>query len=156
MSYYDEAVVYIKKLRPADMPEFESKFAAGKAKILGAEHLFRLMSPEESEVWNRVAPPGAKGMTPSLMQSLFVGGGGYTSKWFTFDRPYLFNRQKLNEPGKREGQTFLMTLPLGQPVSVKAGDVVQVSFAYRAGGQIQSLQSAMRAELVPASVPALV
>jgi hypothetical protein len=113
MSYYDEAVVYIKKLRPADMPEFESKFAAGKAKILGAEHLFRLMSPEESEVWNRVAPPGAKGMTPSLMQSLFVGGGGYTSKWFTFDRPYLFNRQKLNEPGKREGQTFLMTLPLG-------------------------------------------
>ena len=113
MSYYDEALPYIKQTRPSDIPEFQTKYAAGKAKILAAEHLFRLMSAEESQVWSRVAPAGTKGMTPSLMQSLFVGGGGYTSKWFTFDRPYLFNRQTINEPGGRDGQTFLMTLPLG-------------------------------------------
>ena len=45
-----------------------------------------------------------------------------------------------------------MTLPLAEPVNVRAGDVVQVGFAYRAGGQIQSLQAAMRAEVVAAPV----
>ncbi|WP_395408176.1 methyltransferase domain-containing protein [Pseudoduganella sp. UC29_106] len=47
-----------------------------------------------------------------------------------------------------------MTLPLAEPRSVRAGDRVQVSFAYRAGGQIQSLQSAMRADVVAAPVAA--
>jgi predicted RNA methylase len=49
-----------------------------------------------------------------------------------------------------------MTLPLAEPVRLLAGETVQVSFAYRAGGQIQSLQASMRA--VPwresASLPA--
>jgi predicted RNA methylase len=47
-----------------------------------------------------------------------------------------------------------MTLPLAEPVNVRAGDVVQIGFAYRAGGQIQSLQAAMRAEVVAAPVAA--
>jgi hypothetical protein len=51
-------------------------------------------------------------MNPASMRQLFIGGGGYTSKWFTFDRPYLFGRQKINQPGGREGQGFLMVLPL--------------------------------------------
>ena len=41
-----------------------------------------------------------------------------------------------------------MTLPLAQPVDVQAGDIVQVSFAYRAGGSIPSLEATMRADLV--------
>jgi predicted RNA methylase len=41
-----------------------------------------------------------------------------------------------------------MTLPLAQPLAVCAGDVVDVSFAYRAGGQIQSLQASMQVSLV--------
>jgi protein arginine N-methyltransferase 1 len=41
-----------------------------------------------------------------------------------------------------------MMLPLAQPLEVRAGDVVQVSFAYRAGGSIPSLEASMRAELV--------
>jgi hypothetical protein len=48
-----------------------------------------------------------------MIHRIFVGGGGYTSKWFTFDRPYLFNRQTINEPGGRDGQGFLMILTLG-------------------------------------------
>ncbi len=52
-------------------------------------------------------------MNASLMRNLFVGAGGYTSKWFTFDRPYLFGRQTINQPGGREGQGLLMVLPLG-------------------------------------------
>jgi predicted RNA methylase len=47
-----------------------------------------------------------------------------------------------------------MTLPLAGPLAVRTGDLVQVSFAYRAGGQIQSLQAAMRAELVAATTSA--
>ncbi len=38
-----------------------------------------------------------------------------------------------------------MTLPLAEPVRLRAGESVQVSFAYRAGGQIQSLQATMQA-----------
>ncbi len=41
-----------------------------------------------------------------------------------------------------------MTLPLAEPLQVRAGQLVQVSFAYRAGGQIQSLQANMRAIVV--------
>jgi predicted RNA methylase len=39
-----------------------------------------------------------------------------------------------------------MTLPLAEPVHLRAGESVQVSFAYRAGGQIQSLQATMQAQ----------
>jgi hypothetical protein len=113
MSYYDEALPYLKASRPHDIPDFQAKYNAGKAKILAAQQLFRLMSVEETRAWNRVAPPGATGMNPALMRTLFVGGGGYTSKWFTFDRPYLFNRQTINVPGGRDGQQFLMVLALG-------------------------------------------
>jgi protein arginine N-methyltransferase 1 len=41
-----------------------------------------------------------------------------------------------------------MMLPLAQPLDVRAGDIVQVSFAYRAGGSLPSLEATMRAELV--------
>ncbi|MFZ6742451.1 methyltransferase domain-containing protein [Undibacterium sp. JH2W] len=40
-----------------------------------------------------------------------------------------------------------MALPLEQPVTVKEGDLLQVSFQYRAGGSIASLQNSMRAEV---------
>ena len=41
-----------------------------------------------------------------------------------------------------------MMLPLAQPLDVHAGDVVEVGFAYRAGGSIPSLEASIRAELV--------
>lgn len=41
-----------------------------------------------------------------------------------------------------------MMLPLAQPLDVQAGDVVQVSFAYRAGGSIPSLEASIRTALV--------
>jgi protein arginine N-methyltransferase 1 len=40
-----------------------------------------------------------------------------------------------------------MTLPLAEPLSVGAQDSVEVSFEYRAGGSIESLQASIRAEL---------
>lgn len=45
-----------------------------------------------------------------------------------------------------------MVLPLAEPVAVEAGDTLRVSFQYRAGGSIPSLQQAMRAERVVARV----
>jgi protein arginine N-methyltransferase 1 len=57
-----------------------------------------------------------------------------------------------------------MTLPLARPLDVTAGDTVQVSFSYRAGGSIPSLQASIRVALAeelacaavasPACVPA--
>jgi protein arginine N-methyltransferase 1 len=41
-----------------------------------------------------------------------------------------------------------MTLPLENPVLVRAGDVLQVSFQYRAGGSIPSLQAAIHADVL--------
>jgi predicted RNA methylase len=41
-----------------------------------------------------------------------------------------------------------MMLPLAQPMDVQAGDVVQVSFAYRCGGSLPSLEASIRAEVV--------
>jgi hypothetical protein len=41
-----------------------------------------------------------------------------------------------------------MMLPLATPLDVQAGDIVQVSFAYRAGGSIPSLEASMRADVV--------
>ncbi|BBB61217.1 hypothetical protein UNDKW_2944 [Undibacterium sp. KW1] len=40
-----------------------------------------------------------------------------------------------------------MALPLAQPVAVKEGDLLQVSFQYRAGGSIASLQNSMQVEV---------
>ena len=54
-----------------------------------------------------------------------------------------------------------MTLPLYRPLEVKAGDLLRVSFAYRAGGSIPSLQASIKTEVInqPATdtvhVPAL-
>ena len=45
-----------------------------------------------------------------------------------------------------------MTLPLSNPVQVKAGDVIEVSFQYRAGASIPSLEAAIRVELVQGNV----
>lgn len=41
-----------------------------------------------------------------------------------------------------------MTLPLAKPVQAKEGDVLAVSFQYRAGGSIPSLQAALRVEIL--------
>jgi predicted RNA methylase len=41
-----------------------------------------------------------------------------------------------------------MMLPLAQPLDVRPGDVVQVAFAYRAGGSIPSLQASIRTAVV--------
>ncbi|MEG1118426.1 MAG: methyltransferase type 12, partial [Janthinobacterium sp.] len=41
-----------------------------------------------------------------------------------------------------------MCLPLATPVAVKAGDVLQVSFQYRAGGSIPSLEASIRAQVI--------
>jgi predicted RNA methylase len=41
-----------------------------------------------------------------------------------------------------------MMLPLARPFDVQAGDIVQVSFAYRAGGSIPSLEASIRTEVV--------
>jgi protein arginine N-methyltransferase 1 len=40
-----------------------------------------------------------------------------------------------------------MTLPLATPLEVAAGDLLQVSFSYRAGGSIPSLQASIRTRL---------
>ncbi|MEO6563754.1 MAG: hypothetical protein ABIN99_12040 [Nitrosospira sp.] len=112
MSYYERAIPHLKQVRPTDIPEFQEKYTAGKAKILSSKQLFRLMSKDEAETWSRVSKPNTTGMNPELIQTVFSGGGTYTSKWFTFDRPYLFNRQTINQPGGRDGQGFLMILQL--------------------------------------------
>ncbi len=41
-----------------------------------------------------------------------------------------------------------MSLPLPEPLKVKAGDVLQISFQYRAGGSIPSLEASMRASVI--------
>jgi predicted RNA methylase len=46
-----------------------------------------------------------------------------------------------------------MTLPLAQPLPVVPGDVVQVTFRYRAGGSIPSLQASIRTGLVHSAAP---
>ena len=45
-----------------------------------------------------------------------------------------------------------MTLPLYTPITVKAGDLLRLSFAYRAGGSIPSLQASIQADVVTQSV----
>ncbi|MES3020410.1 MAG: methyltransferase domain-containing protein [Pseudomonadota bacterium] len=46
-----------------------------------------------------------------------------------------------------------MTVPLEKPVQVRVGDTLQLSFAYRAGGPIASLQAALRAEVLTPARP---
>jgi hypothetical protein len=46
-----------------------------------------------------------------------------------------------------------MTLPLALPLDVVAGDVIDVSFAYRAGGSIPSLQASIVTARVPMPMP---
>lgn len=40
-----------------------------------------------------------------------------------------------------------MALPLASPVTVQSGDTLHVTFSYRMGGSIMSLQNALRAEV---------
>ncbi len=44
-----------------------------------------------------------------------------------------------------------MTLPLVSPVQVEAGDIIHVSFQYRAGGSIPSLEASMRVNVLAAA-----
>lgn len=41
-----------------------------------------------------------------------------------------------------------MALPMSNPIQVQPGDIIDVSFQYRAGGSIPSLEAAIRVELV--------
>ena len=41
-----------------------------------------------------------------------------------------------------------MALPITNPVQVRAGDIIEVSFHYRAGGSIPSLEAAIRVDVV--------
>jgi hypothetical protein len=45
-----------------------------------------------------------------------------------------------------------MTLPLGRPLQVQAGDVIGVGFAYRAGGSLPSLEASIEVEVLYDSV----
>ncbi|MFD2367934.1 methyltransferase domain-containing protein [Pseudoduganella sp. GCM10020061] len=47
-----------------------------------------------------------------------------------------------------------MTLPLAEPVNVHAGDVLAVSFSYRAGGSIPSLEASLRVEVMHDAIAA--
>jgi type I protein arginine methyltransferase len=49
-----------------------------------------------------------------------------------------------------------MSLPLPNPVTVKAGDWLQVDFRYRAGGSIPSLQASLRATVIDALADAVI
>ena len=117
MSYYEEALVSLNQTRPEAVADFRTRYAAGKAKIAKANQLFRLMSYEETQIWNKISPPGATQMNAVLMKTLFQGSR-YNSSWFTFDRPYVFNRQAINDPKNREGQTFVMVLNLAQNMKI--------------------------------------
>ena len=61
------------------------------------------------------------------------------------------------EAGTIDWLNHYMTMPLANPVAVCAGDVLQVSFHYRAGGSLPSLEATMRADVVSQSIaqPAL-
>jgi len=48
-----------------------------------------------------------------------------------------------------------MTLPLPKPMDVLAGDIIDVSFAYRAGGSIPSLQASIVTARVEEPVQAM-
>jgi protein arginine N-methyltransferase 1 len=52
------------------------------------------------------------------------------------------------ESGTIDWLNHYMTMPLANPVTVRAGDVLQVSFHYRAGGSLPSLEATMRANVV--------
>jgi type I protein arginine methyltransferase len=45
-----------------------------------------------------------------------------------------------------------MSLPIQNPVQVRPGDVLQVSFAYRAGGSLPSLEASIKVDVVRQSV----
>jgi len=107
MSYRDEAVNILKQSYPQSIPEFERVYALGRAKILAAQYLFRLMSVEEAAEWNRIVPPNSTNMDASLMRHLFLGDSIYIFKWFSFDRPYLFGRQTINKQEGEMGKAYL-------------------------------------------------
>lgn len=82
-------------------------------------------------------------------------------KWegeFTMERSGTLNAMRfitknilavvLEQSSSIDWLNHYMVLPLVVPVNVMAGDRVRVSFQYRAGGSIPSLQSAIQVELI--------
>ena len=125
MSYHDKALPYLKKSNPCEIGIFEKKYKQGVNKIMSATHIFRLMSFEESQSWNKLSAPDSTGVKPTLIKLVFnPDTSQYHRKWFTFDRPYRFSRQTINQrdtPKKniantREGQEFLMVISLSYPL----------------------------------------
>lgn len=57
----------------------------------------------------------------------------------------------MNQSATIDWLNHYMVIPLAQPVNVQAGDRLCVSFQYRAGGSIPSLQNAIRVNLARAS-----
>jgi protein arginine N-methyltransferase 1 len=79
---------------------------------------------------------------------------------FAIDRPGTLNAMRFvtknilavvpEESGTIDWLNHYMTVPLERPLDVVAGDTVQLSFRYRAGGSIPSLQASMLVTLAGA------
>ncbi len=127
MKFSDQVEERLKKIRPQDVWLFRLLYERGSSKVSSATRLFRVMTAEEKDIWNKISPPKSNGMDPNLMQDL-IKSGTCPEKWFTFDRPdlesdgqptprdfnpYVFKAtQEINNPKGREGYGFVMAVTL--------------------------------------------
>lgn len=148
--YSDRAIQYLKGHSPTTIYEFQRVHALCMNKILSSFRLCRCMSVQEAEAWGRISPPGSMRISsdlsgllnPSLLETMWTGESRKNPvilKWFSFDRPYLFKKYNVNENGIREGQEFLMTLPL--TFEIKAALIKRLL----ADVSVQALPSEMKA-----------
>lgn len=123
MSYIDLAVSQLKQTSPMLIPEFQRQQSMCVARVWAASRLCRFMSAQEAAAWGQLSPSGGRMnsdmsglLNPHLLETMLAGESERKPiilKWFSFDRPYLFHKYNINEVGVREGQEYLMTLPIG-------------------------------------------
>ncbi|HEY3983570.1 hypothetical protein [Cedecea sp.] len=124
MAYKDLVIKNLKQTSPTTIYEFQRIHSLCVNRILTATRLCRCMSALEAAAWDKVSLPGSKRMSsnlsgllnPILMETMRASESEYKPvilKWFSFDHPYLFKKYNVNEADMREGQEYLMVLPIG-------------------------------------------
>lgn len=106
MATYAELVLAGLQQNAADkVDDFQKWQTSGMAVFDKTNQLFRVMCLEENQAWNKAlalqkgpSNEGVLAIDRTLLRNVYGGSNNYPRKWFVFNRPYMFGRQRTNDP----------------------------------------------------------
>lgn len=148
----------------ADFNDWQQR---GMARFNECNQLFRVMCLAENQIWNKglALRKDALAVDADQLRSLYQAGG-YARKWFVFNRPYMFGRERTNDPHEykkervrgqdryvikqddaqnpvqaRQGGQFILSLKLNETAKARMGAKIVADIHLRASNVDQDILS---------------